>query len=193
MTHEIPRAITLAQFTIVFVLSGLMLTWALLRPEFGGDLELGRTRLTVWPPFLLLIPALVLSLFRSTSQGIANLAYLFWTAALVTFVIHVYWGGFVFYDGLADTFRNQGLWLAGANFALLAIWTLDTVLLWFAPEHRYLAILHGSVRVLVFALVGLDLIVGRSGPAHVLGYVFVGTIVAAWVVRYCRTNLQLTA
>jgi hypothetical protein len=177
---------------MVFVPAGLLLVWALLQPEMEAvDLETGRTRLTVWAATLLLMPALGLYLFRPLGQAVANLSDLFWTAALAVFLVHTYWGAFVFYDGLADTFRGQGKALATANFALLSIWALDTAFLWLGPEHRYSTTLHGIVRLLVFFLFGLDLIVGRSGAAQVLGMVFVGVVLLAALARFGLQRVRL--
>jgi hypothetical protein len=190
---ESPHDITLGQFTIVFVIAGLLLAWVLLQPELDGDLELGRTRLTMLASVLLLMPALVLYLFRSSGQPVANLSHLFWTAALVVFLVHTYWGAFIFYDGIADTFLNQGTPLASANFMLLTLWVADTALLWFAPEHRYGTLFHKIVRVVVFALIGLDLIAGRTGGAHILGFVFVAVVLLAAVARFAARRVQVTA
>jgi hypothetical protein len=193
MTSHSPRHVTLGQFTTMFVPAGLLLVWALIAPEFGGDLNVGRTRLTMWPPILLLIPALALYLFRDRSQTVTNLAHLFWTAALVAFLIHVYWGAFLFYNGLSDTFRNQGVALASANFVLLGLWTLDTLVLWFAPEHRSGATLHNAVRIFAFVFFSVDLLFGRSGSAHLLGYLFVAVIATAGLVRLAVSRVRLTA
>ena len=192
MTADSPHGITLGQFTTVFVPAGLLLAWALLQPEMGtGDLETGRTRLTMWAVTLLLMPAIGLYLFRSVAQTVANLSHLFWTAALAVFLVHTYWGAFIFYDGVADTFRGQGTPLAAANFTLLAFWVLDTALLWLAPEHRYRTIFHTGVRIAVFALFSLDLIMGRSGGAQLLGFVFLGVLAAAGLVRVVTAHLHV--
>ena len=188
-----PHTITLGQFTTVFVSAGLMLAWVLLWPEMGGDLELGRTKLTMWAAILLLILALGLYLFRSEGQAITNLSHLFWTAAFVVFLIHSYRGTFIFYDGLAETFRNQGTLLASANFALLGIWGLDTAVLWLMPDNRRVSNLHTSVRILVFLLLGLDLIVGRTGAPHLLGFAFVGVLVVTGLVRLGITYIRVPA
>ena len=191
-TTDAPHGVTLGQFTAVFIPAGLLLVWALLQPELGtDDLETARTRLTMWAVTLLLMPALGLYLFRSRSQTVANLSHLFWTAALIVFLIHTYWGAFIFYDGLADTFRGQGVPLASANFTLLTIWVVDVILLWFAPNLRYGAKLHSLVRLLVFVLFGLDFIVGRSGPAHMLGIVFVIVVLVAGLVRFGVQRVRL--
>lgn len=188
-----PHTITLGQFTTVFVSAGLILAWVLLWPERGGDLELGRTKLTMWAAILLLIPALGLYLFRSAGQTVTNLAHLFWTAAFIVFVIHTYWGAFVFYNGLADTFRNQGALLASANFVLLGIWGLDTAVLWFMRDNRRIEIMHTGVRILVFLLLGLDLIVGRTGAAQLLGFTFVGVLVVAGLGRLGIDYIRVSA
>jgi hypothetical protein len=146
----------------------------------------------MWVSTLLLMPALGLYPFRSLGQTVANLSYLFWTAALAVFLVHTYWGAFIFYHGVPDTFRGQGTPLAAANFTLLAFWAFDTVLLWFAPEHRYGTIFHTGVRLAVFALISLDLTVGRSGGAQVLGFVFLGVLLVAGLVRFATTHMSVS-
>jgi hypothetical protein len=194
MSTDTPHHITLGQFTIVFVPAGLLLAWALLQPEMGtGDLETGRTRLMMWAVTLMLMPALALYLFRNAGQTIANLSHLFWTAALLLFLVHTYWGAFIFYSGLADTFSGQGILLASANFALLAIWVADTILLWSGRESRAKAVVHSCVRLLVFVLFAVDLLVGRTGAAHALGYVFVGLLILLGLVRLITSRVEVTA
>jgi hypothetical protein len=192
MTSDTPHGVTLGQFTLVFVIAGLLLVWALILPELGtDDLNTGRTRLLMWVVTLLLMPALGLYLFRSHSQAVANLSHLFWTAALLVFLVHTYWGAFIFYDGLADTFRGQGVPLASANFTLLTVWVVDVVLLWFAPNLRHGAMLHRLVRLLVFFLFSVDFLVGRTGSAHTLGIVFVIVVLIAGVVRFGVQRVRL--
>lgn len=191
MRAESPHHITLPQFTLVFVTSGLLLAWALLSPETGpGDLETGRTRLTMWAAAMLLIPALALYSYRDRAQSIANLSHLFWTAALVVFLVHTYWGAFIFYDGIADTFRGQGIPLATANFVLLAFWVVDALLLWFAPESRAGTLFHVAVRIAVFVLISIDLIFGRTGGAQLLGFVYFGVVLAAALIRFVGRRVE---
>jgi hypothetical protein len=174
--------------------AGLLLAWALLQPEMGtGDLGTGRTRLMMWAVTLLLLPALGLYLFRSAGQVIANLSHLFWTAALLLFLVHTYLGAFIFYHGLADTFSGQGIPLASANFTLLAIWIADTILLWFGREGRAKIIVHNCVRLLVFVLFAVDLLVGRTGSAHALGYVFVAVLLLLGLIRLITSRVEVTA
>jgi hypothetical protein len=194
MSMDTPRHITLGQFTIAFVPAGLLLAWALLQPEMGaGDLETGRTRLMMWAVTLMLMPALALYLFRNTGRTIANLSHLFWTAALLLFLVHTYWGAFIFYNGIADTFSGQGVPLASANFALLAVWVADTILLWFGRESRSKSVVHSCVRLLVFVLFAVDLLVGRTGAAHTLGYVFVGVLLLLGLIRLVTARVEVTA
>lgn len=192
MTSDSPQGITLGQFTTVFVPFALLLAWSLLQPELGGDLELGRTKLTIWATTILLLPALVLYLFRDLGQGVANLAHLFWTAALIAFLVHAYWAIFIIFDGVADTFRQQGPMIAGGNFLLLGLWVLDVLLLWLAPPHRWRRILQDIVRILAFAVFALTLVVLRGGPVQLLGFVFVGVLVVAGVIRL-GTQVRATA
>jgi len=192
VTTESPHHITLGQFTAVFVPSGLLLAWAMLAPELGGDLDLGRTRFTIWVVVLLLVPSLVLYLFRSVSQRIANLSYLLWTAALLVFLVHTYWGVFYYYRTIGAAFVGQGAAIFIPNFTLLVIWLIDTALLWLASESRAGTLFHVIVRIAFFVLFALDMIVGRIGAAQILGFVFVGVLAAAGLARFVTARVQVS-
>lgn len=183
MSTDSLMGIKLGQFTVVFVPMGLLIAWALIYPELGGDLELGRTKLTIWATTILLAPALVLHMFRSLGQAIANLSYLLWSAALVVFLLHAYWAIFIIFDGVADTFRQQGLLIAGSNFLLLALWVLDVALLWLLPGGLYGWRVQFVVRLLTFAIFAITLVVLRGGDVQLLGFIFVGLVVLAGLVR----------
>jgi hypothetical protein len=73
------------------------------------------------------------------------------------------------------------------------LWTLDTLVLWFAPEHRSGATLHNAVRIFAFVFFSVDLLFGRSGSAHLLGYLFVVVIATAGLVRLAVSRVRLTA
>jgi hypothetical protein len=183
MVQDSPADITLGQFTTMFVPSSLLLVWALVQPELGGDLDLGRTKLTIWTTTILLAPALVLYMFRSIGQTVANLAHLYWTAALMVFLVHAWLAIFIIFNGVADTFHQQGLLIAGGNFLLLVLWVLDVVLLWFASAHRFRRILQIVVRTLAFVIFALTLVVLRGGAVQMLGFVFVGVLFVAGLIR----------
>ena len=178
-----PTNVRLAEFTAAFLALGALLLWALWQPEFGGDLALGRTRLTIWAASILLAPALVFYLFRSLGRGTANLAALFWTAAWVAFAVHAWFAVFVIFDGVADTFAGQGRVIAGGNFLLLGLWTLDVVLLWLLPERLQPVPLQVAIRLLAFAIFAFTLAVLRGGPAQMLGFVFITAVLIAALVR----------
>jgi hypothetical protein len=193
MTTEAPHQITLGQFTAVFVPTGLLLAWALLAPELGGDLEVGRSRYTMWVVVLFVLASMVLYLFRDESQRIANFSYLTWTGGLFVFLVHVYWGFFYYYGSIAIAYRGQGLEIFVPNAILLSVWIIDTVLLWFAPERRAGTLFHIAVRLFFFVYFSLDMIVPRVGPPRILGVVFVGVLVLAALARYAKTHVRVTA
>src|SRR4051812_5813759 len=113
---ERPEDVTLPQFTAVFAPAAAVLVWALIWPELGAALDLGRTRLTIWATTFLLGPALALYLFRSAGRRVANLAHLSWTFAWAVFLVHAWWATFIIFDGPADTFAKMGSLIAGVNF-----------------------------------------------------------------------------
>jgi hypothetical protein len=185
MSSDRPTGITLPQFTTVFVPFGLLLAWALLAPELGPALDVGRTKLTIWATSLLLMPALVLYLFRSVGQGVANLAHLFWTFAYLAFLIHAWWATFIVFDGVADTFRQMGTLVAGGNFLLTILWGIDVVLLWAwrRPPH-WLGKAQLGVRIVAFLVFGATLLVLRGGPVRILGIVFTAVVLLALLLRF---------
>jgi hypothetical protein len=193
MTTESPHHITLGQFTAVSVPTGLLLAWALIAPELGGDLEVGRSRYTVWVVVLLVLASMVFYLFRNEGQRIANLSHLLWTAGLLVFLVHVYWGFFYYYGSIAIAYRGQGAGIFAANVTLLFVWIIDALLLWFARESRAGTFFHIAVRLLFFAFFAADMIGARVGAPKILGFVFVGIIAAAWLFRLARTSMRAPA
>lgn len=183
MTRDKPTALTLAQITIVNLTAGLLIIWCMIAPELDGDLEMGRTKLTIWATTFLLIPALGLWLIRTAGQTVANLAYLFWTGAWVLFVLHAYWAIFIIFDGVADTFVQQGTLIAGGNFLLLGVWTLDVLMIWLLPARMQSFWFQLIARLLAFLIFALTLVILRGGAIQILGFVFAGTLVGAALVR----------
>jgi hypothetical protein len=180
-----PQGITLGQFTLVFVSWGLLAVGALVWPELTQSLDLNRTKATIWTTTILLIPALTLYPFRSVSTRTANLAHLFWTFAYFMFLLHAWWAVFVVFHGVKDTFVQMGNLIAGTNFLLLGWWGLDVVMLWTVPSNSpRMERFQRATRVFTFLVFALTLIVLRGGPARVLGYVFVGAVALALVVRF---------
>lgn len=184
MTWDRPANITLPQFTAAFVPFAVLLVWALLAPELQPALELGRTKLTIWATTILLLPALVLYLFRSTGRGVANLAHLLWTFAWITFMVHAGWAVFIIFDGVGDTFVQMGTFIAGANFVLTALWTIDIILLWtVARPPAWLWVAQLVVRALTFLIFAYTLLVLREGAVFVLGVILAAAVVLALLVR----------
>lgn len=185
MIPDRPAGITLPQFTTAFAPFGLLLAWALLAPELGPALELGRTKLTIWATSVLLLPALVLYLFRSVGQGVANLAHLFWTVAYLAFLVHAWWATFIVFDGVADTFRKMGTLIAGGNFLLTILWGIDVALLWAwrRPPH-WLRRPQLAVRIATFLVFSGTLLLLRGGPVRILGIVFTAAVLIALLLRF---------
>jgi hypothetical protein len=179
-----PVGITLGQFTLAFVSFAAVLVWALLQPELGPALDLGRTKLTIWATTFLLTPALVLYLFCSADQRVANLAHLFWLFAWLAFLVHAYLAVFVIFDGVADTFQKMGIPISTVNFSLIGIWTFDVLVLWTLgrpPTWLWKAQL--GTRLFAFLIFAITLVALRGGTVRMLGFAFVTIVVAALVLR----------
>ncbi|UWU83188.1 hypothetical protein N2605_27100 [Bradyrhizobium yuanmingense] len=184
MDPERPVDITFGQLTLAFVSFAAVIVWALLQPEFGPALDLGRTKLTIWATTFLLTPALVLYLFRSADQRVANLAHLFWLFAWLAFVVHAYWAVFIIFDGVADTFRKMGIPISSVNFLLVGVWTLDVLLLWTLRRPRsWLWKAQLGTRVFAFLTFAVTLVALRGGTVRMLGLAFATIVIAALLLR----------
>jgi hypothetical protein len=179
-----PYGVSLPQFTLVFVAFGLLLIGALMWPELTLELDLDRTKATIWTTTFLLLPALVLYPFQTASQRAANLAHLFWTFAYLMFLVHAYWAVYIIFDGVADTFRQMGRLIAGVNFLLVAWWGLDVVLLWVVPSASpAMARFQWTTRIFTFLVFAITLVALRGGSVRILGFIFVGAVAVALLVR----------
>ncbi len=183
MNPDRPEGVTLPQFAAAFVPFALLTTAALVAPELGRALDLGRTRYTIWATTVLLIPALTLYPFRSLGRRTANAAHLFWTAALAAYLFHVWWAVVIVLGGIGETFRAQGAFIAGTNFFLTAWWVLDALLLW-AVRHPAKPLIWArlAARVFVFLVFAVTLLVLRE-DVRTFGIVFVVPVVGAALVR----------
>jgi hypothetical protein len=120
------------------------------------------------------------------SPAVSNLAHLFWTFAYLTFLVRAVWAIFIVFHGVADTFREMGLFIAGMNSLLLLWWGLEVVLLWSVRiRSRLLAIFQVATRVFVFLVFALTLLFLRAtGPVRALGVVFVAITLVALAIRF---------
>ena len=194
MSHR-PRAITLGQFSAVFIPFGILLVGALMWPETTDAVDLNRTIATIWAATVLLGVALTVYPLRGISQGTNNLASLYWTGAWLIFLAHAYWATFIIYDGVADTWHQMGPKIAGANFFLTFWWSMDVVLVWTViREPRWLTWFHIAARLFAFLVFAVTLLFLRAGPARYLGVIFVLAVLAALAVRALadvrRTDMQ---
>ncbi|ANK88267.1 hypothetical protein PYR71_28390 [Rhizobium sp. MC63] len=180
-----PNSITLPQFSLAFVTFGVLLVLALLWPETTlDDVDLGRTKATIWVTSLMLLPSLALYPYRTLSQRMANVVHLFWTFAYLLFLVHAYWAIFVIFNGLKDTFVQMGIPIASINFLLVILWGLDVLLLWFAPSRTPPAArFQIAVRTLTFLIFATTFLFLRSGPVHILGIIFAAVISLSLAIR----------
>jgi hypothetical protein len=185
MRPSLPSGLTLNQFTVAFVPFGLLLSASLLWPETTQSLDLDRTRATIWAASALLIPAFALYPFAAVSARVANLAHLLWTFAYLTFFVHAWWAVFIIFHGIADTFKEMGALIAGANFLLVIWWGIEVLLLWTVrfAAHGF-AVFQLATRIFVFLVFALTLLVLRAtGPAKALGIALVAVTIGALAIR----------
>jgi|GEM_PF-2479616 len=185
MHENTPAEITLTQFAAGFVPAGLMLTASLLVPELERDLNLGRTRYTIWVTTILLAPTLAAYPFRTLSRTVANFTHLAWTWAWCAFMTHAYWAVFVYFDGPADTVRQMGVPISSVNGLLTALWTADVVLLWCVRRPGDMLVrTRAAVRIFTFLVFAVTLLFLREGLVFWLGVAFTAVVLGAIFVRW---------
>ena len=100
----------------------------------------------------------------------ANLAHLFWLFAWLAFLVHAYWAVFIIFDGVADTFRQRGTFIAGVNFFLVGLWTLDVLLLWtLRRPPDWLRKMQLATRTFAFVVFAITLVALRGGAVAYSG------------------------
>ena len=88
------------------------------------------------------------------------------------------------FDGLADTFVQQVIVIAGSNFLLTFWWAGDVILSWVAKTTpRWAWIQRIALHVFIFGAFAITDIILRGGTIRALGIVFTVAIVLCFLVR----------
>ena len=171
---------TLTQFALLLIV-------ALSKPRLGPGLQLNEIRATIWAATVMLMAAMVLAPYSAWSRVIANLSGLYWTFALLMFLVHLYLGVFTAFDGFGDTVERVGALAVGFTCLLIGWWCFDVVLIWvFGYSRRRVRPVHNATQVFVF-LVFAGGLLSDSGPTQRLGLVFVMGVLASlaiWLALY---------
>jgi hypothetical protein len=178
-------AISLTQFTNVYVPFAVLIVLALLMPETTTNFDRYRTIYTIWAAILLLIPALCFYIFSDASRALYNYWHLFWTFSYVAFLFHFYWAVFIIFKGIHGTFVGQGSLIAGMNFLLTAWWGADVVLSWLVSSSpTWLRLERAGAHLFVFAVFSITTLVLRPTPVtKALGLALTIAVAASLVIR----------
>ena len=177
--------ITLVEFTIAFVPFCLLLGSALLAAEVADDIGLARTVYTIWATTALVTPALCAFVLPGSSDRRRAIWILFWTFALVVYLVHLHYAVFWVYHGSFDEFIAGQGWFAAINNVVFTIWwLLDVLLAWFYRDdipwvrtERILA--HWYIGLTFFA----STIFLKHGFINVLGILMTSAIVICMFIR----------
>jgi hypothetical protein len=188
ITHsddETARRVRFGDFSVVYVLWGLLMVVALIAPEQSPNLELYRTFYTIRVAAALMIPALCLFLFREWSRAAYAYWLLFWVFSYLAYLVHFYWSVWVIFGGIGGTFRGQGVAIASVNFALTVWWGFDVVLaLFVGSERKWIKIQRGLIHLLVAVIFIVTLLYlrGDNPMVRAIGYAMFFTIAISGVV-----------
>lgn len=178
-------AISLVEFTIAFVPFCLFLGSALLVGDQQLDVSLGYTVFTIWATIALVTPALCAFALPGQSARKQAVWILFWTFALIAYLVHLYYAVFWFYEGsFAEFIAGQG-WFAAVNNVIFTLWwILDVLLAWFyRVDLAWIRI----ERILAHWYIGLTFVVAsvflRHGFVNVLGVLMTVAIVICLIIR----------
>lgn len=176
--------VTFGRFTVVYTIAGLLAAAALLVPETTEDPTRYRVIYSIWATTLLLVPTVACFFFADIQPRIRAYWMLFSTAAYAVYLVHFYFAVFVHFGGFGGTIRGQGPWIAGGNFVLTLLWTVDTLTIWTAIRRDYRIRNRHLAALLVIVLAFLFFTVIRNdGVVRWLGLGLAATAVAAPILR----------
>jgi hypothetical protein len=179
-------------FALVYIPFGLLLVAAVLAAEPAGQPTLRRAAFTMWLTVATAAPALVLAavydLRRAPAAAFGWWRRL-WTFAFVAFAIHLWFGHAFFEWSLAEVLDHQGWKVAGSNYLLAILWTVEMVLVWrldrrpdprpSTPLYLYQCGVHALMAGLVF--VSADLL--HTGTVRLLGILLTAAVAGGLFLR----------
>jgi len=184
MTVSRSEQIGFGQFANVYVPFALLVALALLAPEQTQNPDLYRTKLTVWATTILLIPSMCLFFFWGISRSANNYWLLLWTFSFLSYLVHFYYGTFVTFDGIGDTFVKQGTLIAGSNFLLTFWWGIDVFLAWASRSPpRWMWIQRVALHAFVFVVFVIANVFLRGGSIRSLGIAFAVVVALCFLIR----------
>lgn len=151
--------------------------------------DLHRTFFTAWAALLLVTPALCLFPFHRASPNAAGYWLAFWTAGFLAFVVHLYWGIFVIFEGDWSRISTSPRVSAPVIDIVFAVWWgLDVLLAWTVHrESRLINLERTVVYMLAAALfVAGSAIEGEIWLSKAIGFVSGGAVALSLLVWFTR-------
>lgn len=175
-------------FALVYVPFGLLLAAACLTAETASQPTLRRAVLTMWLTVATATPAMVLAVvfdLRRADRPVYAWWRRLWTFAYVAFVIHLGFGHAFFEWNFADIVKHQGWLVAGSNYLLAALWTIEMLLVWgpFPRESTGVYRFQWVVHLFMAGLVFTTAVLLHGGTVRLLGSVFAAVIVVGLPLR----------
>lgn len=150
---------SLGIFAASFFLFGVAIAVALLGPEVQNNLDLYRTLYAMGAAIALAVPAILLYALGLDRPSLRNLWRLFWSFALVAYLVHLIYAILLLYklyyltgsSAWGAMLSHYGLALAGFNILISVWWVADVVLAWSGLARTWITIERMVVQLLVVA------------------------------------------
>ena len=186
VAESTPYRITLSDFTIAFVIFGVLLGAALMAAETQMDLGMARTVYTIWVTAALVIPALCAFALPGNSERIRNTWLLFWTFSFFAYLVHMAYAIFSVYHGSRKEFlAGQGIAPAIINVIFTVWWTLDVVLAWFYhKDARWVRIERVAGHIFIGLTFAASTIFLKHGFVNVIGIVLAASVIICLMIRF---------
>ncbi|NKB49156.1 MAG: hypothetical protein GKS02_07305 [Alphaproteobacteria bacterium] len=118
----------IAQPVIILFIFALGTAAAVFGAIASDNVDFARARLTVWTCLALGAWATAIVIARAPHLQDTSWAR-WWIAGLIAYLVHLWFGfGVIFEWSLGAVFQSQTALVAGANFALLALWLVSAVI-----------------------------------------------------------------
>lgn len=162
----------------------------------GQRLDLHRTFFTIWAALVLVTPALALVFFRNTSGRAARYWLAFWTAALVAFLVHLFWAVSVIFGNDWQRILQTPRVSAPVLDTVFAVWwCIDVGIAWFSrSEASWVKFQRVLVHMLAFVLFFMGAAhEGELLASRVLGWTMamvVGLAALSWATARLRWSFR---